>query len=323
MATELPQIKTDEEAAINISVADTSGLGDVYYSFQEKDDQPRSAPVLPPSSALRHPSHQSTNTGGHHLNMHGVFLHILADALGTIAVLISAIINYAFPRSGKAGGGEGWYGSNLMSPQPPFWLPPPPPPPPPPLQFPFSPPPPYFNNIQQQSEHSKNDWVVYIDPIASLIIAFLLINATFRLVKDSIYLLCQQAPRNLNINKIKEHILKDVDVENIHEFHVWTLNDSKIVASLHVVLLCPAAASTSSSSRLADPSRSRRVTDRLTRILHKHGIHNTTIQIEHMDGKSEENQKHVQEKIDHESSTCLIKCDSYAECIESSCCSYE
>lgn len=76
-------------------------------------------------------------------------------------------------------------------------------------------------------------------------------------------------------------ILQTDDVLSVHELHIWQLSDTKMVASLHVLL-----ASTANYMTVAK---------RVRNLMHKYGIHSITIQPEFVDPEmSEELVKHNQ-----------------------------
>ena len=75
-----------------------------------------------------------------------------------------------------------------------------------------------------------------IDPILSLCIAvFILINA-FKNLKEAYYIIMQKSPDEITINKISISLEKIEGILNVHDLHLWTLEGSKHILSLHVVV---------------------------------------------------------------------------------------
>jgi hypothetical protein len=68
--------------------------------------------------------------------------------------------------------------------------------------------------------------------------------------------------------------LQTDDVLSVHELHIWQLSDTKVIASLHVLL-----ASTANYMSVAK---------RVRKLMHKYGIHSITIQPEFLDPDSSE-----------------------------------
>ncbi|XP_002163379.3 uncharacterized protein LOC100214485 isoform X1 [Hydra vulgaris] len=148
--------------------------------------------------------------GASRLNIRGVYLNILGDALGSVIVVISALI----------------------------------------IMF------------------VKADWTNYVDPAMSIISVSIILASSFSLLKESIMILMQTSPKSIKQKDIEEHILQKIpSVIGIKKFHVWQLTGDKIVASIHVT--CNASVDYMFiSSQIKD-------------LLHKKGIHSSTIQLEH------------------------------------------
>lgn len=109
-------------------------------------------------------------------------------------------------------------------------------------------------------------WVVYLDPIVSLILSIIIMSSTLPLVKNCTKILLQSVPDNINFQKIETE-LKDIDgIVDVHEFHIWQLINSKYIASLHVVV-----------TKKQDFMK---LANKIKKVLHKHGVHSSTIQPE-------------------------------------------
>ena len=74
-----------------------------------------------------------------------------------------------------------------------------------------------------------------IDPIMSIGVAiFILINALKNL-KKVLDLFLEKTPEDINIDELKEHLLKINDVEDIHHIHVWSIDGFNNYATMHIV----------------------------------------------------------------------------------------
>ena len=74
-----------------------------------------------------------------------------------------------------------------------------------------------------------------IDPIMSIGVAlFILINALKNL-KRVLDLFLEKTPDNVDIDELKEHLLKIKDVEDIHHIHVWSIDGFNNYATMHIV----------------------------------------------------------------------------------------
>ncbi len=74
----------------------------------------------------------------------------------------------------------------------------------------------------------------WVDPLVSVLIAFYLIWASVGIVKESISILMQFTPSNIDINDVTQTIQKNENIENIHHIHLWKLNDNMILLEAHL-----------------------------------------------------------------------------------------
>ena len=74
----------------------------------------------------------------------------------------------------------------------------------------------------------------WVDPLISLLIAFYLIKMSYTLLIESINILMQGAPANIDIQKIKKGVEEFEEVSNIHHLHIWRLNDHDIHLEAHI-----------------------------------------------------------------------------------------
>lgn len=109
------------------------------------------------------------------LNVRGAFLEVLADTLGSVAVLVSATVVIV----------TGWMPA---------------------------------------------------DPIASLLIALMIVPRTVRLARDALDVLLESAPKNVDPHEVREHIRSVDGVEGLHDLHIWTITSGLPVLSAHVVV---------------------------------------------------------------------------------------
>lgn len=74
------------------------------------------------------------------------------------------------------------------------------------------------------------------DPIASLIIAVLIIGGALRLLRDATNVLMEGVPAGLDIAELEATIRETAGVAEVHDLHVWALVPDMPVLSAHVVL---------------------------------------------------------------------------------------
>lgn len=75
-----------------------------------------------------------------------------------------------------------------------------------------------------------------IDPIVSFIIAIIILLSTWDLLKESLKLTLDGVPQNIDIEKIENSILENVNIENIHHVHIWALSSSENALTAHILL---------------------------------------------------------------------------------------
>ena len=74
------------------------------------------------------------------------------------------------------------------------------------------------------------------DPIASVIVAILIIFSGIRITKDSIHILMEGKPDNISISKIKDTLNDLSGVEDVHHIHVWSITSEFPAMSCHIVV---------------------------------------------------------------------------------------
>ncbi|WP_330343959.1 cation diffusion facilitator family transporter [Streptomyces longwoodensis] len=109
------------------------------------------------------------------LNVRGAFLEVAADALGSVAVILSAVVILT----------TGWAAA---------------------------------------------------DPIASLVIGLMIVPRTVKLLRETLDVLLEAAPRGVDMAEVRSHILALDGVQDVHDLHAWTITSGMPVLSAHVVV---------------------------------------------------------------------------------------
>ncbi|HTH82471.1 MAG TPA: cation diffusion facilitator family transporter [Mucilaginibacter sp.] len=76
----------------------------------------------------------------------------------------------------------------------------------------------------------------WIDSAVSLIIAIVILRGTWSLLKDSLRLEMDGVPKEMNLTKIKNELLKAKGVVDIHHMHVWALSTTENALTAHLVI---------------------------------------------------------------------------------------
>ena len=75
-----------------------------------------------------------------------------------------------------------------------------------------------------------------LDPIMSVAIACFVLYNVFKNLRQSLRVILQGIPAEVDITKISSHLEKFEDVENVHDLHVWSVDGNYNVLTVHVVL---------------------------------------------------------------------------------------
>ncbi|POX50998.1 cation transporter [Streptomyces sp. Ru71] len=74
------------------------------------------------------------------------------------------------------------------------------------------------------------------DPIASLVIGLMIVPRTVKLLRETLDVLLESAPKDVDMAEVRAHILALEGVEDVHDLHAWTITSGLPVLSAHVVV---------------------------------------------------------------------------------------
>jgi cobalt-zinc-cadmium efflux system protein len=74
------------------------------------------------------------------------------------------------------------------------------------------------------------------DAIASLVVVALMAKAAWELLRDSGRVLLEVAPKGMNLEKVRAHLLETPHVHAVHDLHAWTVTSGLPTLSAHVVV---------------------------------------------------------------------------------------
>ncbi|XP_043075208.1 zinc transporter 1a [Puntigrus tetrazona] len=186
------------------------------------------------------------------LNMRGVFLHVLGDALGSVIVVINAIIFILVWKPCEPGNVcENPCVSQHCAD--------------------------HSLNISSAAANSTSVkgpcWVLYLDPTLCIIMVCILLYTTYPLLKESALILLQTVPKQIDMHQLNSRLRELEGVLAVHELHIWQLAGSRIIATAHI--------------KCHDPASYMDVAKRIKDFFHDEGIHATTIQPEFVTVNSE------------------------------------
>lgn len=108
------------------------------------------------------------------LNMKGAYLEVLSDALGSVGVILGALLIYF----------TGW---------------------------------------------------MWVDTIIAVLIGFWVLPRTWILLKQSINILLEGVPDEIDIEKLRDDLLALEGVQDIHQLKVWAITSKKVMLNVHLV----------------------------------------------------------------------------------------
>lgn len=112
------------------------------------------------------------------------------------------------------------------------------------------------------------DWG-WADPLASLIVAVLVLISGWRVTRDAVHVLMEGTPSDVDIDAIEQQLSAVKEVENVHDLHVWSITSGFNAISCHVVV-CSELTIREAQTLLTE----------IEHLLAKENIHHSTIQFE-------------------------------------------
>ncbi|HTU75128.1 MAG TPA: cation diffusion facilitator family transporter [Trebonia sp.] len=74
------------------------------------------------------------------------------------------------------------------------------------------------------------------DAVASLLVVALMLKASWELLRDSGRILLEAAPRDMNLDDVRAHLLGTDHVQGVHDLHAWTVTSGLPALSAHIVV---------------------------------------------------------------------------------------
>ncbi len=75
-----------------------------------------------------------------------------------------------------------------------------------------------------------------LDPIASLVVAALILPRAWSLLRHVVHVLLEAVPDDVDVDEVRAHLARTPGVRSVHDLHVWTLTSGAPVMSAHVVV---------------------------------------------------------------------------------------
>jgi len=110
---------------------------------------------------------------------------------------------------------------------------------------------------------------LYADPIISVLIGFLVLVSSWKLLRDSVGILLEQSPLGMDANEVGRKMVSVEGVEEVHDLHVWTITSGFPALAAHVLV-----------GNDQDCHERRREIEKV--LYREFGIEHTTLQIDHL-----------------------------------------
>lgn len=75
-----------------------------------------------------------------------------------------------------------------------------------------------------------------LDPIVSLLIAAVILISTWSLFQESLHLLFDGVPKQVELRKVRSFLESLEGVTNVHDLHIWAMSTSQIAMTAHLVM---------------------------------------------------------------------------------------
>ncbi|QIN85370.1 cation diffusion facilitator family transporter (plasmid) [Rubrobacter tropicus] len=110
---------------------------------------------------------------------------------------------------------------------------------------------------------------VYADPIISALIGLLVLGSSWKLLKESVNVLLEQAPRGIDAEAVGRKMVEVEGVVEVHDLHVWTITSGFPALAAHVLV-----------GNEVDCHERRREIEKV--LSGEFGIEHTTLQVDHV-----------------------------------------
>ncbi len=119
---------------------------------------------------------------------------------------------------------------------------------------------------------------LYADPIISVLIGFLVLASSWKLLRDSVSILLEQSPPGMDAEEVGRKMVSVEGVEDVHDLHVWTITSGFPALAAHVLV-----------GNDEDCHERRRELEKM--IYREFGIEHTTLQVDHVGDHAAEDKR--------------------------------
>ena len=109
----------------------------------------------------------------------------------------------------------------------------------------------------------------FMDPLASVIVAILIAVSAFRILRQSLNVLMEGVPENIDVDTVINTINNIEGVEDAHHLHVWSISSGMNAMSVHVVV-----------NGTLNVHETQKIIHRIDRQMKHENIEHVTVQVE-------------------------------------------
>ncbi|HPE44019.1 MAG TPA: cation diffusion facilitator family transporter [Bacteroidales bacterium] len=76
----------------------------------------------------------------------------------------------------------------------------------------------------------------WVDPLITVLISIYIIRETYHILIETYQILMQSVPPGIEVDQVKEFLIKIKEVKDVHHIHIWSLTDQQIHFEAHLEL---------------------------------------------------------------------------------------
>ena len=77
---------------------------------------------------------------------------------------------------------------------------------------------------------------LWLDPAISLLIVVIILIGTWGLLKDSLNLVLDYVPKNIDPKEVKQYFEKLPEVSEVHDLHIWAMSTTEVALTAHLIV---------------------------------------------------------------------------------------
>ncbi len=75
-----------------------------------------------------------------------------------------------------------------------------------------------------------------LDPIVSIVVALVIVIATWRLLRQSLDMALDAVPATIDAERVREHLARLSGVSAVHDLHIWPMSTTETALTAHLVM---------------------------------------------------------------------------------------